>query len=282
MSTPAAQPTEALHLSDGLCKNWEQEEKSGSDIINRYFAALPDIHTHYQSKGVPSHLPPKDGLMQGHGYAKTRPGVTAATNAQVNAEFIYISRKIDPAKPFDGVPVQWTELLRVEKRPRDIDTTDEPLKDAEKYLATGYSLLKHYTDADLKSGDLFCGDGKDPRAGSSTGHIPVYTRPSRTCLGWGGYDEFLFRQEAGRTLRKDMVKEDKWNVERDTTVKFVNNDGKVVSTVPNNIPQEHFPHCHEPPVPLYDQLHGQRRGFQRGPETEEAFITRKPRPLRKN
>ncbi|KAM3501494.1 hypothetical protein MY10362_005517 [Beauveria mimosiformis] len=147
------------------------------------------------------------------------------------------------------------------ERPRDVDTTDEPLKDAEKYLATGYSFLRHYTDSDWKSGKLFRDDGKDPRVGSSTGHIPVHTRPSRACLGWGCYDEFLSRQEAGRTVRKDMVKEEKWNVERDTTIKFVNKDGKVVSTVPNIIPKEHFPDCHDPPVPLYDLLHGQRRGF---------------------
>ncbi|KAM3501495.1 hypothetical protein MY10362_005518 [Beauveria mimosiformis] len=125
MSTPVAQlieATESLHLSDGLCKNWEQIGKSGSDSIDRYFAALLDIYTHYQSIGVPSHLPPKDGLMHGHGYASPRPGKTAEKKSQVNAEFIYISRKIDPAKPFDPVSHQWTALLRVESKPFE----DEP------------------------------------------------------------------------------------------------------------------------------------------------------------
>ncbi|KAM3446668.1 hypothetical protein MY3296_009467 [Beauveria thailandica] len=177
------------------------------------------------------------------------------------------------------------------ERPRDIETNDEPLKEAEKYLATGHRLLNSYTDADWKSGNLFRDDGKDPeimkktitaipqeeranitdpRVGTSTGHIPVYTRPPRVCLGWGGYDEFLSWQEAGRALHKDMVKEEKWNLERDTTTRFVNKEGKVVSIVPNNIPKDRFPPCHEPPVPLYDLLHGQEGSFQRGPKTVEG------------
>ncbi|KAM3433028.1 hypothetical protein NHJ13734_006634 [Beauveria thailandica] len=125
MSTPVAELTEAtesLHLSDGLCKDWEQKRECESDSVDRYFAALPDVHTHYQSIGVPSHLPQKDGLMQGHGYASTSPGGTAETKAQVDAEFIYIHRKIDPAKPFDPVPHQWTALLRAENEPFE----DEP------------------------------------------------------------------------------------------------------------------------------------------------------------
>ncbi|KAH8717214.1 hypothetical protein HC256_001915 [Beauveria bassiana] len=125
MSKPVAElieATESLHPSDGLCKDWEQKEEGGSDSVNRYFAALPDSHTYYQSIGVPSHLPLKDGLMQGHGYASTRPGETAETKAQANEEFIYIHRKIDPAKPFDQVPHQWTALLRAEKEPFE----DEP------------------------------------------------------------------------------------------------------------------------------------------------------------
>ncbi|PQK17868.1 hypothetical protein BB8028_0009g00700 [Beauveria bassiana] len=193
MSKPVAElieATESFHLSDGLCKNWEQKEEGGSDSVNRYFAALPDAHTYCQSIGVPSHLPLKDGLMQGHGYAT----------------------------------IPWEERANI----------------------------------------------TDPRVGTSTGHIPVYTRPPRVCLGWGGYDEFLSWQEAGRAVHKDMVKEEKWNLLRDTTARFVNKEGKVVSVVPNNIPKEHFPHRPEDPVPLFDLLHGRRGGSQRGPETAEG------------
>ncbi|KAM3426096.1 hypothetical protein MY4824_010104 [Beauveria thailandica] len=122
MSTPVAQLTETTESSNGLCKDWEQEDKFESDSVDRYFAALPHLHAHYQSIGVPSHLPQKDELMQGHGYASTRPGGLPETKAQVNAEFIYISRKIDPAKPFNRVPRQWTALLRANSRPYE----DEP------------------------------------------------------------------------------------------------------------------------------------------------------------
>ncbi|KGQ11712.1 hypothetical protein BBAD15_g2554 [Beauveria bassiana D1-5] len=162
------------------------------------------------------------------------------------------------------------------ERPRDVETDDEPLKEAEMYLATGHRLLNNYTDADWKSGKLFPipweerANITDPRVGTSTGHIPVYTRPPRVCLGWGGYDEFLSWQEAGRAVHKDMVKEEKWNLLRDTTARFVNKEGKVVSVVPNNIPKEHFPHRPEDPVPLFDLLHGRRGGSQRGPETAEG------------
>ncbi|EJP63143.1 pre-mRNA splicing factor ATP-dependent RNA helicase PRP43 [Beauveria bassiana ARSEF 2860] len=127
MSTPVTQLIEAIesfHLSDGLGENWEQKG-SASDSVHRYFAALPDIHTYYQAIGVPSHLPSKNGLlMQGHGYASTIPGGTAEKKAQVNAEFIYIFRKVDPAKPFDQVPHQWTAVLRVEnsRRPFEDET----------------------------------------------------------------------------------------------------------------------------------------------------------------
>ncbi|KAM3426095.1 hypothetical protein MY4824_010103 [Beauveria thailandica] len=200
-------------------------------------------------------------------------------------------------------PSGYKDTRKHTERPRDVETIDEPLKEAEKYLAVGHRVLNHYTDADWKSGKLFRDDGKDPeimkktitaipreeranitdpRVGTSKGHIPVYTRPRRVCLGWGGYDEFLSWQEAGRALHKDMVKQEKWNLERDTTARFVNKEGKVVCTVPNNIPMARFPHCPEAPVPLYDVLHGQRRGFQQGPETEEAFITREPPPARKD
>lgn len=190
------------------------------------------------------------------------------------------------------------------ERPRDVDTTDEPLQEDDKYLATGYKLLKHWTDGDLKSGKLFRDDEKnpeimkntitaisreeganitDPRVGTSRDHIPVYTRPSRACLGWGGYDKFLSWQEAGRTVHKDMVKyEEDFNDERDGDVDFVNKDGEIVCTVPNIIPKEDLPDYTETAVPLYDLLHGQRRGFQRGPETKEEFITRRHRPLRKD
>ncbi|KAM3533119.1 hypothetical protein MY4038_003650 [Beauveria bassiana] len=191
MSKPVAElieATESFHLSDGLCKNWEQKEEGGSDSVNRYFAALPDAHTYCQSIGVPSHLPLKDGLMQGHGYASPSPGETAETKAQ--------------------------EPRRVTSR----FIPDHPV----------------------------------------------------SALAWGGYDEFLSWQEAGRAVHKDMVKEQKWNLERDTSARFVNKEGKVVSVVPNNIPKEHFPHCPEDPVPLYDLLHGRRGGSQRGPETAEG------------
>ncbi|KAF1736266.1 hypothetical protein CRV24_001873 [Beauveria bassiana] len=184
-----------------------------------------------------------------------------------------------------------TDTREHTERPRDVETDDDPLKEAEMYLATGHRLLNNYTDADWKSGKLFRDDGKDPeimkktitaipweeranitdpRVGTSTGHIPVYTRPPRVCLGWGGYDEFLSWQEAGRAVHKDMVKEEKWNLERDATARFVNKEGKVVSVVPNNIPKEHFPHRPEDPVPLFDLLHGRRGGSQRGRETAKG------------
>lgn len=117
MSTPVeelVEATESLDLSDGLCKEWEQKD-TGTDSIDRYYAALPAIHDHYQSIGVPSHLPPVDGRMRGHGISTTRPGKTAETKAQVGVEFIYISRKIEPEKPFKEVRRQWTVLLRNER-----------------------------------------------------------------------------------------------------------------------------------------------------------------------
>lgn len=189
------------------------------------------------------------------------------------------------------------------ERPRDIDTFDQPLKEAEKYLATGYKLMKHATKTDWEPGNLLGDDGKDPeimkktitgipweerdnitdpRVGTSTGHIPVHVRPTTACAGWGGYDEFISWQAAGRAVRKEMVKDEKWNRQRNATVRFVDEDGNVTDIVENKIPEEHWPYRHEAPVPLYDKLHGQNRGFQQGPEIEEAFPTRKRRPVRRD
>ncbi|KAM3518056.1 hypothetical protein NHJ13051_008483 [Beauveria bassiana] len=132
------------------------------------------------------------------------------------------------------------------ERPRDVETDDEPLKEAEMYLATGHRLLNNYTDADWKSGKLFRDDGKDPEIMKKT--ITAIPREERA----------------------NITDPRKWNLERDTSARFVNKEGKVVSVVPNNIPREHFPHCPEDPVPLYNLLHGWRGGSQRGLETAEG------------
>lgn len=87
---------------------------------------------------------------------------------------------------------------------------------------------------------------------------------------------------AGRAITKDMVKKEKWSTERGAAVRFVDDDDNVVDIVPNVVPKELWPPRHQDPAPLYDRLHGENRGFQRGPETEEAFPTRRRRPVRRD
>ncbi|KAJ2977549.1 hypothetical protein NQ176_g4310 [Zarea fungicola] len=244
--------TEFLSITTPLCTDWEQRDSLNSDSVDRYLAALPDIHACYKSKGAPSALPPIDGRLQGHGYAMTEHG--------------------------------YCDIRPHTERPHDVDTTDKPLAEAERYLGVGYKILENWTEGSTwKPGNLWGDDGSDPkimektvtgipradranvsdpRVETSTGHIPVYTRPQDAGLGWGGFDSVLAWQAAGRAVHADMTKDEKWNTDLTEPIKFVDKTGKV-HLVKNIFSPEELSSRPEPPVALHDLLHGQKRGFQR-------------------
>lgn len=92
----------------------------------------------------------------------------------------------------------------------------------------------------------------DARAATSTGHVVIYDRPAGVCVGWGGFDDMVPWQEAGRTVCLEMVAQRSWSMDSFADCDFISDSGALM-TVENVVDPDEYPSGQEP-VPLYDAL----------------------------
>ncbi|KAH7310574.1 hypothetical protein B0I35DRAFT_412072 [Stachybotrys elegans] len=160
---------------------------------------------------------------------------------------------------------------------QDVVTTDKPAEDTDRHLGVGNSLLASTWAKDWKPGNLlgengsnyfvkarsmtYCapehrGEVIDDRLATSAGHIQAPERPAYAGLGWGGHDQWNAWTGAGRAIPKEMVEKKDWSTDPMAPAKCYNEKGEFLGTWPALLPEDQLPKRREPPVPLYDVLHG--------------------------
>lgn len=173
----------------------------------------------------------------------------------------------------------------------DVVSRDNPAGDISRYLHRGMEFVKQTWMMDDKwsPGDLLGPDGTDPevkgrsashappdnwdkvtdrRSATSIGHLPHVERPSRVCVGWGGYDSFTHWQANGRLVPKELVEEEPWSADLGDSVEFVDDEGNTETIMPV-IEPKHFSHRKEDPLTLYSFLNEDKEE-KRAPRKQKA------------
>lgn len=244
MSTPVTETSDvvaklieamaSLSIDTPACEDWVQRDPLKLDSVDRYLDALPELHAYYKSKGVPSTLPPIDGRLQGHGFASTRPGKNGAFREQAKTEYISVSRKIDPEKPFKALKDQWETTRRTGTG----DCEDElwafamvSLQDAAALEAEGWTKYepRETTFAMTETGyrDIRP-PTENPFDADSTDNLAV---GYRILEKWSEKPGNLQRDNG-----PDRIKDEDW----DAPIRFVDKTGKVVRTVKNIFAREEW------------------------------------------
>lgn len=186
------------------------------------------------------------------------------------------------------------------QRPVDVVSFDKPVADADRYLKDGLQFVSQvWTKSNWKPGDLTGKDGSDQavkdktasyappdqwdkitdlRSATSTGHVPVRSRPPNVALGWGGYDKFTHWQSCGRQITKDMVKKEKWSTDRSKSTRYNDEEGNLAFVIPSIVQEADYPPRTKSPVSLYEVFNPppEKKSTAKSEELTAAFVGTRP------